>query len=137
MLIIYGMQTEASNMAGEPILIVEDNPINAMLVEVLLTTREYETKTAANAEEALIILTTFPAKLIIMDIQLPGIDGLELTRQLKADPQYKNIIIVAVTAYAMKGDREKALAAGCDEYIPKPIDINSFADVITDMLQEK
>lgn len=122
-------------MAGESILIVEDNQINAMLVNVLLTAKGYITQLAGNAEEALDALETFQPQLIIMDIQLPGMDGLELTRQLKADPKYKNTLIVAVTAYAMKGDREKAIAAGCDEYIAKPIDTNTFADTITELLQ--
>jgi CheY-like chemotaxis protein len=65
-----------------------------------------------------------------MDLQLPGIDGLELTRRLKADPATHDIIIVAVTAYAMKGDHEKALAAGCDEYVTKPIDTRKLPETI-------
>jgi len=121
-------------MAGEAILIVEDNQINAMLVNVLLTEKGYVTRIAANAAEALEAAQTFKPALIIMDLQLPGMDGLELTRQLKSDPRYKEAIIVAVTAYAMKGDREKSLAAGCDEYISKPINTTTFADTITKLL---
>src|SRR3989338_3900452 len=121
-------------MAGEAILIVEDNQINAMLVNVLLTEKGYVTRIAANAAEALEAAQTFKPALIIMDLQLPGMDGLELTRQLKSDPRYKEAIIVEVTAYAMKGDREKALAAGCDEYISKPINTTTFADTITKLL---
>ena len=124
-------------MASGSILIVEDNQINAMLAEVLLSAEGHDVRIAVDAKEALTMLDTFQPKLIIMDIQLPGIDGLELTRQLKSDPRYKNITIIAVTAYAMKGDREKALAAGCDEYIPKPIDATSFAKFIDEKLAWK
>jgi two-component system cell cycle response regulator len=72
------------------------------------------------------VLAGFRARLILMDLQLPGMDGLELTRRLKADPERAGIIIVALTAYAMKGDDEKAVAAGCDGYIAKPIDIETL-----------
>lgn len=122
-------------MAGEPILIVEDNQINLMLVKILLTSKGYEIRTATNAEEALKVLQTFQPKLIIMDIQLPGMSGLELTRKLKSDPKYQEMIITAVTAYAMKGDKEKALAVGFDGYITKPIDTKTFADIIAEYLE--
>jgi len=121
-------------MLKEAILIIEDNPINLKLVKVLLTTEGYEIHTASNAEEALNLLTTVKPQLILMDIQLPRMDGLELTRQLKADPRYRDIRIVAITAYAMKNDEEKALAAGCDGYIAKPIDVTKFAETIAGYL---
>lgn len=109
-------------MAGEEILIIDDNPTNLKLARVVLAGEGYAVRTANDAEEALRALATFTPRLILMDIQLPGIDGLELTRRLKADPATKDITIVALTAYAMKGDEEKARAAGCDGYITKPID---------------
>lgn len=117
-------------MAGEPILIVDDNPVNLKLVRVLLTTEGYDVRTATDAEEALEALGTFHPRLTLMDLQLPGMDGLELTRRLKADPATRDIIVLALTAYAMKGDEEKALAAGCDGYIPKPIDTRTLPGVV-------
>lgn len=113
-------------MAREPILIVDDNPANLKLVRVLLASEGYEARTAADAEQALRLLSTFSPRLILMDIQLPGMDGLELTRQLKADPATQHILIIALTAYAMKGDEERARAAGCDDYIAKPIDVQKL-----------
>jgi len=121
-------------MAGESILIVEDNPVNSKLMRVLLTSEGYEVRTATEAEEALEILKKFRPILILMDIQLPGIDGLELTRQLKADPVTRDIGILALTAYAMKGDEERVLKAGCDGYIPKPIDTRTLPGIISKYL---
>src|SRR5205807_5973224 len=103
---------EESPMAGAPILIVDDNPVNLKLVRVLLATEGYDVRTAADAEEAVAVLQTFRPRLILMDIQLPGMDGLELTRRLKSDPATRDAIVVALTAYAMKGDEERALGAG-------------------------
>ena len=108
--------------SGAPILIVDDNASNTKLLAFLLTSKGYVVRTAANADEAVAVLQEFQPRLILMDLQLPGIDGLTLTRQIKADPRTRNIPIVAATAYAMKGDEEKARAAGCDGYITKPID---------------
>ena len=108
--------------SGAPILIVDDNVSNIKLLAFLLTSKGYVVRTAANAEEALAVLRDFAPRLILMDLQLPGMDGLALTRQLKADPRTSAIPIVAATAYAMKGDEERARAAGCDGYITKPID---------------
>ncbi len=121
-------------MAGEPILIVDDNPVNLKLARVLFTTEGYDVRTATDAQEALAVLETFRPRLILMDIQLPGMDGLELTRRLKSDPLTRNVIIVAVTAYAMKGDEERALSAGCDGYVPKPIDTHVLPDVVAEYL---
>ena len=118
-------------MADEPILIVDDNPINLKLARVLLTGAGYQVRTAADAEEALEVLQQFKPRLILMDIQLPGMDGLTLTRRLKADPRTKDAIILGLTAYAMKGDEERVLEAGCDGYVPKPIDTRTFPSVVT------
>ena len=117
-------------MAHEPILIVDDNAANLKLARVLLSVDGYDIRTAASAEEALTVLERFKPRLILMDLQLPGIDGLELTRRLKADPRRQNIIVLALTAYAMKGDDQKAFAAGCDGYITKPIDPDDFSALV-------
>ena len=108
--------------SGAPILIVDDNASNTKLLAFLLTSKGYQVRTAASAPEALAVLEAFQPRLILMDIQLPGMDGLTLTRQLKADPRTRGILIIAATAYAMKGDAERARAAGCDGYVTKPID---------------
>lgn len=121
-------------MSGEPVLVVDDNPQNLKLARVLLAGEGYEVRTAADAEEALRVLESFAPRLILMDLQLPGMDGLELTRRLKADPARRHIVVVALTAYAMKGDREEALAAGCDDYVPKPIDTNALPALIASHL---
>jgi CheY-like chemotaxis protein len=105
-----------------PILIVDDNPSNTKLLAFILSARGYEVRTAASADEALATLAVFHPRLILMDIQLPGMDGLTLTRQLKADPATRDISIIAATAYAMKGDEARAREAGCDGYVTKPID---------------
>jgi CheY-like chemotaxis protein len=124
-------------MASEPILIVDDNPQNLKLARVILAAEGYDVRTAIDAEHALTLLESFVPHLILMDIQLPGMDGLELTRRLKADSRYRDIAIVALTAYAMKGDDEKALSAGCDGYMSKPIDTNALPRAIADHLARR
>jgi two-component system cell cycle response regulator len=121
-------------VAGEPILIVDDNPTNLKLARIVLEEVGYAVRTAPDAEEALALLDAFAPRLILMDIQLPGIDGLELTRRLKSDPRTRNIAIVALTAYAMKGDEAKARAAGCDGYVTKPIDTETLPQVVAAQL---
>jgi len=123
-------------MAGEPILIVDDNPANLKLARVLLSGEGYEVRTAADAEEALSVLKGFSPRLILMDLQMPGMDGFELTRRLKADPATRGIVILALTAYAMKGDEERARAAGCDGYVAKPIDTRALPGLIARYLGE-
>ena len=122
-------------MTAESILIVDDNVANLKLARLLLQGEGYDVTTATNAEDALVLLSTFRPKLILMDIQLPDMDGLELTRRLKANPETSGIRILALTAYAMKGDEERARAAGCDGYIAKPIDIDSLPGVIEEQLR--
>jgi CheY-like chemotaxis protein len=117
-------------MAGETILIVDDNATNLKLARVLLAREGYTIVTAGDAEEAIEVLKSCAPRLILMDIQLPGMDGLSLTRRLKADPATKHITIVALTAYAMKGDDQKALDAGCDGYITKPLDLDKLPSLI-------
>ena len=122
-------------MAGEAILIVDDNAANLKLARVLLSGEGYEVRTASDATEALTVLQSFRPRLILMDLQMPGMDGFELTRCLKADPAMKRIVILALTAYAMKGDEEKARAAGCDGYISKPIDTRALPNEIAKHLK--
>ncbi|MBI4492397.1 MAG: response regulator [Chloroflexi bacterium] len=122
-------------MAGESILIVDDNPLNLKLARVLLSLEGYDVQTATDADEARAALASRRPRAILMDLQLPGTDGLELTRQLKAHPATRDIVIIAITAYAMKGDEEKALAAGCDGYVPKPIDTRALPGIVAKLLQ--
>lgn len=124
----------AMTATGESILIVEDNPANRKLLAFLLTSRGYDVRMATRAHEALEMLETFAPRLILMDVQLPGMDGLELTRRLKADPRTRHIIIVAVTACAMKGDEQRVRDAGCDGYVTKPIDTRGLPQVIAGYL---
>jgi CheY-like chemotaxis protein len=116
--------------AGEPILIVDDNEVNLKLARVLLQASGYAVRTATSAEEAVELLGAFHPRLILMDIQLPGTDGLTLSRRLKADPATRGIVILALTAYAMKGDEERVRAAGCDGYVSKPIDTRTLPDLV-------
>jgi PAS domain S-box-containing protein len=122
-------------MAAEPILIVDDNPANLKVARLALQSEDFLVRTAGDAEEALRILPELRPRLILMDIQLPGMDGLELTRRLKSDPATRHIVIIAVTAYAMKGDRERILAAGCDGYLSKPIDPLQLPAIVTSHLR--
>ena len=121
-------------MAGEPILIVDDNAQNLKLARVILAADGYDVTTAVDAEDAMRQLGSYTPRLILMDLQLPGMDGLELTRRLKADPNFRDVVIVALTAYAMKGDEEKAYAAGCDGYISKPIDTAALPRIVAGLL---
>lgn len=112
------------------ILVVDDNVTNLKLIEYLLKAKGYDVLTAIDAESALEAVRAKRPSLVLMDLQLPGMDGLELTRQLKSDPSTRDIVIVAVTAYAMKGDEQRALDAGCDGYVAKPIDTRALPQVV-------
>jgi CheY-like chemotaxis protein len=124
-------------MSGEEILILDDNAANLKLARVLLEIEGYAVRTAIDAEDAIRQLSKFTPRVILMDIQLPGMDGLELTRRLKADVKTKDIVILVLTAYAMKGDEDKARAAGCDGYIAKPIDIRTLPRTIAQHLKSR
>ena len=113
-------------MAKKNILLVEDNEVNRRLAGFLLRSHGYDVREAASASAAFEMLETDRPDLIVMDIQLPGMDGLEITKKLKEQPATADIPVIAVTSYAMKGDREKALAAGCAGYVTKPIDKDTF-----------
>jgi CheY-like chemotaxis protein len=117
-----------------PILIVDDNPDNLKLLRFVLVKRGYDICTAVDAESALSALRTFRPLLILLDVQLPGMDGLELAARLKADPATRDILIVAVTAYAMQGDEERALAAGCDGYVAKPINTRTLPGIVAEYI---
>ena len=112
------------------VMVVDDHPLNFELVAFLLQKAGFQVFSAANAEQALAQLPQANPALILMDIQLPGMDGLALTRHLKADPATRHIVIVAFTAHAMKGDERLMRAAGCDGYVAKPIDVASFIDTV-------
>ena len=112
------------------ILAIEDNLSNQLLIQFTLSQAGHQVALASSARPALQLIAQHRPDLILMDIALPGQDGLSLTRQLKADPATKDIPIVALTARAMQGDRELCLAAGCSGYIPKPIDIRTIASQI-------
>jgi len=121
-------------MKGDAILVVDDNPLNMKLIVYVLLKGGYDVRTANSGEEALAVLRDFRPRLILMDLQMPGMDGLTLTRQLKADPAHRATVIVAVTASAMKGDEEKAKEAGCDGYVTKPIDTRTLPRTVESFL---
>lgn len=124
-------------MNGTRVLIVEDSVVNAKLVAYVLGARGCVVEVAASAREARVILEGFAPEVVLMDLQLPEEDGLTFTRALRRDPATRDVAIVAVTAYAMKGDAERALAAGCDGYITKPIDTRTFVDELSELLAER
>lgn len=117
------------------ILIVDDNPINLKLAANVLECAGHSVLSANDAEEAQEILQHTTPELILMDIQMPGMDGLTLTRLLKADPAYQHVQIVALTSLAMKGDEEKAREAGCDGYITKPINTRQLPVQVAEILE--
>ena len=115
---------------GKLILVVEDQEDNRQIVRDLLTTTDYEVTEAENGEEALAAVAKERPDLILMDIQLPGMDGLQATAHLKADATTRMIPVVALTALAMKGDEERIRSAGCDGYIAKPMRYQEFLAAI-------
>ncbi|ADI74700.1 response regulator receiver protein [Methanohalobium evestigatum Z-7303] len=119
------------------ILVIEDNKLNRQLMNdfiELIDSDSYNIINVENGLEALKKVDYYKLDLILLDIQLPLIDGLELLSKFKEKPNVKNTPIIAVTAYAMEGDREKFLNAGCDEYLPKPLDVDDFEDKIKKFL---
>ncbi|HXM03662.1 MAG TPA: response regulator [Chthoniobacterales bacterium] len=119
------------------ILVVDDNPINLKLVADLLAFEGYRVLKAVDGEEAAHRVQEDPPELILLDVDLPGIDGLTLTKRLKGDSRTADIIIVALTAFAMKGDRQRAIAAGCDAYVTKPIDTRELPAQVAELLQRR
>ncbi|MFI7545390.1 response regulator [Actinoplanes sp. NPDC049599] len=123
-------------MPGEPLLVVDDLAVNLKLLDFVLARKGYEIRTAADAEEALVVLRDWRPRMILLDLNMPGMGGLELARRLKADPSTREILIVAVTGSAMKGDDQTALDAGCDAYVSKPIDGRTLPDFVARLLAE-
>jgi len=122
---------------NEKILIVEDNPSNMRLIELILRDKGYTLLKATDGEEALDVALRGQPDLIIMDIQLPKLNGLEATRRLRQAPVFSRIPIIAVTAYAMKGDKEKIINAGCDAYLSKPINTRELPLIIAEVLRKR
>ncbi len=119
------------------ILYIEDNPDNRLLVKRVLLSEDYALLEAANAHEALSILENTCPDLILMDINMPDVDGYSLTAQIKGMPGFERVPILALTANVMRGDKEKTLEAGCDGYIQKPIDIDQLAREIEKYIARK
>lgn len=109
------------------ILVVEDNTDNMTLIIDVLTSLQYEVISARDGQEGVDVARTQHPDLILMDMSLPKLDGWEATRRIKADPELKAIPVIALTAHAMLGDRDKALEAGCDDYLSKPINLRELA----------
>ena len=124
-------------MPSEAILVVDDAPVNLKLTGILLRKEGYDVHSAVDAEQALDLLETFHPDLMLVDIQLPGMDGLELTRRIKRDDRTRNIVVVALTACAMKGDDERAFRAGCEGYITKPIETGTLAGRVREYLDRR
>jgi CheY-like chemotaxis protein len=121
-------------IAGVPILVVEDNESIRGLIQLVLENAGCKVHSVGDAEDALEAARSIRPRMILMDVQLPGMDGLELTRRLKADAATSDIIILAVTAYAMESDHRKAREAGCDGYISKPLDIKALPSTVSGYL---
>lgn len=121
---------------GKKVLIVEDNELNMKLFNDLLEAHGYETAQASEGKAALELAKEAMPDLVLMDIQLPEVSGLEVTRWMKADDALKHIPVVAVTAFAMKGDEDKIREGGCEDYISKPISVKEFIGVVKKHLGE-
>jgi two-component system cell cycle response regulator DivK len=119
------------------VLLVEDHPLNRELACDLLESAGVSVICSGSAEEALALAALDPPDMILLDVTLPGMDGLEATRRLKTDPATWEICVVILTARAMKGDREEAIAAGCDLYLTKPLDTRTFAGEILALLRNQ
>ena len=123
-------------MVQKTILVAEDNSMNAELLRAILEAKGYRVLCVAKGDEAVKVALKKKPDLILMDLQLPGIDGYEATRRIKSNKETKNIPVIAVTAHALKGDREKAIDAGCDDYIKKPIDTREVPELVARYIGE-
>ncbi len=123
-------------MNTSTILVIEDNLLNMKLFRSLLTLGGYQVMEAEDAEKGIILASLYLPDLILMDIQLPGIDGLEATRKIKEKPETQKIPVVALTSYAMPGDESKAYEAGCSGYITKPINTRTFMESVNGYLNQ-
>jgi len=124
------------NAAGRAryVLVVDDNATNLELAVFALEIEGFEVGTARDADEFRQVFAARRPDAVLMDVQLPGTSGLELTRELKADPATAAIPVIAVTAYAMKGDEERMREAGCDAYLSKPLDMATFVDKVREFI---
>ncbi len=118
------------------VLVIDDHPANTKLISFVLENRGFEVHSAENSEQAKALLERIQPNIILMDIQLPGTDGLTLTRELRTDPRFAETPIVAVTAYAMAADEQTAREAGCDAYMSKPIDTRALGALVTRMVEK-
>lgn len=128
---------ERKGQVNAKVLVVEDNEDNRTLVVKVLTHAGYEVVEAASGEDALLLTEEELPDIVLMDLNLSGITGYEATRRLKENPRLKNIPVVALTAYAMAGDMESALASGCDGYISKPVDIRKLPEQVRTYIKER
>jgi len=119
-------------MAGERILIVEDNEKNMKLLRDVLSAEGYRALEAASGEQAIALAVAHAPDLVLMDIRLPDLDGVEVLRRLRSDKRVSAMPVLAVTAQAMRGDQERFLAAGFDGYVPKPVDITALVAVVSE-----
>ena len=124
-------------MSEARVLSVDDNPLNVAIAQVVLLAEKFEVETAADGVDAMQKVASFQPDLILMDIQMPEKDGLEVTRILKANEATRHIRVVAFTAFAMRGDEAKMRAAGCDGYLSKPIDVNTFGAQVRACLESR
>jgi two-component system cell cycle response regulator DivK len=124
-------------MTRRRVLIVDDNPSNLKLLEFLLSGPSYDVKTATSGHEALAVLDTFDAELLLLDLQLPDLDGLSLLKRVRHNEHTRHLPVIAVTAYAMLGDEERARAAGVDDYLTKPIDKQLFRKKVAEHLRKR
>ena len=122
-------------MENITVLIIEDNQLIMKLVRSMLKLAHSQVFEAKDAEDGILLAPEHLPDLILMDIQLPGIDGLDATKIIKNEPILKHIPVVALTSYAMQGDEEKAISAGCTGYIAKPIDTRNFLDILSEYLR--
>src|SRR6185503_19406016 len=122
------------DMANESILVVDDQPLTIKLIQSILAGEGYQVRVAANATEALQAIQSSEPDLILMDIHLPGLDGLALTKLLRSNPELRHVKIIAISAYSLTENDERITAAGCDVFIPKPIDTRALASSIREYL---
>jgi CheY-like chemotaxis protein len=116
------------------VLVVDDVELNLKLIAALLVANGFAVKTATTAESGLALLQSQPFRVLLIDLRLPGMDGLTLTRTLRADPAHRDLVIIAVTANAMKADEEAAIAAGCDAFVSKPINTRGLVPLVKELL---
>jgi two-component system, cell cycle response regulator DivK len=128
---------ESSSFAAPRIMIVDDNALNLEMASFLLKADGWEVLECRSAPEALAAIPHFAPQVVLMDIQMPGLDGLEATRRIKAADATRSLCVLAFTAYAMKGDEARMRAAGCDGYISKPIEVATFAAQVRGFLAQR